>query len=184
MRIYKNLIFFFTLLLLINDAHSQGTANLFLQKADKAYRSMQYANAAIYYEKYLSEPKKTENTSRVNAVLLAIADSYWNMRDFNHASFWYKRLPSSITNLSTLVRYRTAELLAKEEKYEEAANMLSTLPDFKLRAKGFLETDEMKTDSADWKIKYLDLNTPYYKEFSPLILKNMFLWTTNEPQKI
>jgi outer membrane protein OmpA-like peptidoglycan-associated protein len=74
-----------------------------------------------------------------------------------------------------------AELLASQEKYLEASAMLSSLPAFGARAKGFQEIDAMKADSSDWKLRFLDLNTPYYREFSPLILNNMFLWSTNEP---
>jgi outer membrane protein OmpA-like peptidoglycan-associated protein len=68
-----------------------------------------------------------------------------------------------------------------DKNYTDASKVLSDFPEFKARANGFLDVDEMNKDSADWTINYLGLNTKNYREFSPLVVDSKFLWSTNEP---
>ena len=162
---------------------AQSKSKIALQKANQAYRALQFATAATYFNEYLSATSKKEVPTEKNAAVLTLADCYWNLRNYALASNWYKQLPSSISDSNNVVKYRMAELFATEGKYKEASALLSTIPGYELRAKGYLETDIMRADSADWNLRYLDLNTPYYREFSPLIVNNMFLWSSNELQK-
>jgi outer membrane protein OmpA-like peptidoglycan-associated protein/tetratricopeptide (TPR) repeat protein len=166
-----------------NNLDAQGNSKIALQKANQAYRALQFANAATYFNQYLSAVSKIEATPEKNTAVLIMADCYWNLRNYTLAGYWYNQLPASISDTSNVVKYRKAELLATEGKYKEASALLSTIPGYALRAKGYMETDAMRADSADWKLRYLDLNTPYFREFSPLIVNNMFLWSSNELQK-
>jgi outer membrane protein OmpA-like peptidoglycan-associated protein len=183
MRLIKNLSFavFFLGLSIISNGQDKASSNLNLQKASKAYESFRFSTAAIYFQKYLKTATSNGSEEEVNKTLLKIADCYWNIRDYQNANLWYSKVPSAFLNSNPLAKRRLSELLAGQENYQAASTMLSTLPEFSARAKGFNHIDEMKADSADWSIRYLDLNTPYYKEFSPLVINNSFLWSTNEP---
>lgn len=183
MHIYKSLILSLALLMTFNNLDAQVNPKIALQKANQAYRALQFANAATYFNQYLSSVSKTEATPEKNAAVLTMADCYWNLRNYTLAGNWYNQLPASISDTNNVVKYRKAELLATEGKYKEASALLSTIPGYELRAMGYLETDAMKADSADWNLRYLDLNTPYFREFSPLIVNNMFLWSSNELRK-
>lgn len=184
MRLMKNLLLPVLFLgLSVLNAQDKQPSNVNLQKANKAYESFQFSVAAEYYGKYLNAANRKGSEAEVNKAILSIADCYWNVRDYKNANYWYSKVPSTVTDTIPTARLRIAELLAGQEKYLAASAMLSSLPAFGARAKGFQEIDAMKADSADWKLRFLDLNTPYYREFSPLILNNMFLWSTNEPTR-
>jgi thioredoxin-like negative regulator of GroEL len=144
-----------------NNLDAQGNSKIALQKANQAYRALQFANAATYFNQYLSAVSKIEATPEKNTAVLTMADCYWNLRNYTLAGYWYNQLPATVSDTSNVVKYRKAELLATEGKYKEASALLSTIPGYGLRAKGYLETDAMRADSADWKLRYLDLNTQY-----------------------
>ena len=166
-----------------SNGQEKASSNVNLQKANKAYESLQFSNAAEYFGKYLNAANRKGSETEVNRAMLSIADCYWNIRDYKKSNYWYSKVPSTVIDTIPVARLRMSELLAGQEKYLEASALLSSLPAFSARAKGFQEIDFMKADSADWRLRYLDLNTPYYREFSPLIVNNMFLWSTNEPTR-
>ena len=185
MRLLKNSLLLSCLLVLsiISNGQDKASSNVNLLKANKAYETLQFSTAAEYFGKYLNAANRKGSEAEVNKALLSIADCYWNIRDYKKANYWYAKVPGSVVDTIPVARLRMAELLAGQEKYLEASALLSSLPAFEARAKGFQEIDAMKKDSADWALRFLDLNTPYYREFSPLIVNNMFLWSTNEPTR-
>lgn len=165
-----------------NSLPVKQRTDYFLSRATKSHRALQFANAAIYYNKYLvSKNKKTTKDQTI--AILGLADCYWNMRDYALAKSWYGKLSSAEMNASKIAQFRMAELLAMDKKYTDASKALSGFPEFKARANGFLVVDEMNKDSADWTINYLGLNTKKYREFSPLVVGSKFLWSTNEPSQ-
>lgn len=115
--------------------------------------------------------------------MLGLADCYWNMRNYAMAKEWYSKLSPPEINSNRIAQYRMAEILAMDLNYNEASKTLATFPEFKSRANSFLEVAEMNKDSADWTVHYLGLNTVNYREFSPLVINNKFLWSTNEPSE-
>jgi len=189
----KNLLLFFVLAgFVISSSNGQESSNslpkkesndYFLSRATKSHRALQYANAAIYYNKYVVSKNNKKTSKDQTTAILGLADCYWNMRDYALAKSWYGKLSSAEMNASKIAQFRMAELLAMDKNYSDASKVLSDFPEFKARANGFLVVDEMNKDSADWTINYLGLNTRNYREFSPLVVGSKFLWSTNEPSQ-
>ena len=159
-------------------AGAQEKKHYFLVQAENARQNLQYAKAATYYQQYMVAVKTKTGTDKQQAIE-GLADCYWNMRNYAFASYWYNQLTGTTTNSISAIR--KAEMLAREEKYADAAALLQNT-NLSAKAKGFLKTAYMKKDSADWNIGYMDFNTAVYREFSPVVINNKLIWSTNEPR--
>lgn len=160
-------------------AGAQAKKHYFLVQAENARQHLQYAKAATYYQQYMLAVKTKTGTDNQQAIE-GLADCYWNMRNYTFAAYWYNQLTgtAATNSVSTI---RKAELLAREEKYTDASVLLQNTS-LSAKAKSYLKTAYMKKDSADWSIGYLDFNTAAYREFSPVVMNNKLIWSTNEPR--
>lgn len=151
-----------------------------LTNAAAAAAQLNYIKAVNYYKQFLSTEKKA-SLSLKEIAITGIADSYWKMRDYANASYWYDQLSPAALAASETALYRKAEMLARKGKYEDAASLLINLKRFNAKAASYKNPGTLKKDSADWKINYLDLNTKFFREFSPALINNSLVWSTNEP---
>ncbi|MFZ9688102.1 MAG: OmpA family protein [Chitinophagaceae bacterium] len=151
--------------------------NSTLQQADKAYENLQFDAAAKFYEKNYAAGNAD------NKIAMKIADCYWNTRAYNKSLLWYNKLPKEVISENELLSRRYAELNAMKGDYDFAAEKLNKINGLQNRAEGFRYKNEFVKDSADWYIGFANINTPEYREFSPLILGQKFVWSTNEPIK-
>lgn len=168
-----------TLVLTTLCISAQEKKHYFLVQAESARQNLQYAKAATYYQQYMAAVKTKTGIDKQQAIE-GLADCYWNLRNYAFAAYWYNQLTGTAAT-NTLNAVRKAELLARDEKYADAAALLQTTT-LTAKAKGFLKTAYMKKDSADWSISYLDFNTAVYREFSPVVIHNKLIWSTNEPR--
>lgn len=160
-------------------AGAQGKKHYFLMQAENAKQNLQYAKAVTYYQQYMMKVKTIAGADKQLAIE-GLADCYWNMRNYTFAAYWYNQLTGA-SAANSLISQRKADILAREEKYAEAAAMLQNTA-HAAKARGFLKSAYMKKDSADWTISYLDFNTAAYREFSPVVINNKLIWSTNEPR--
>ena len=167
--------FVFTMLF----AGAQEKKHYFLVQAENARQNLQYAKAATYYQQYMVAVKTKPDTDKQQAIE-GLADCYWNMRNYAFAAYWYNQL-TGIAATNSISTIRKAELFARAEMYAEASALLQNTT-LSSKAKSFLKTAYMKKDSADWNISYLDFNTAVYREFSPVVINNKLIWSTNEPR--
>ena len=178
---YKKSLSIVFFLLSVSLLQAQDIVTMLLSKGDKSYNDLQYSNALAYYRQAYSRASKSAIlSSKKEDVAAKVADCYWLTRNYDSAFVWYSRLSSS----SDAIQHRKAELSAILGRYAEAAALLKSVTGFSDRANGFLSTDAMKKDSADWSVSYLDgINTEYFREFSPVLVDSAIIWTTNQPKK-
>ena len=148
-----------------------------LQRATIAYEDLEYYSAAKLFESY----NKIDSTDQ--KVISKIANCYWNMRQYDHARIWYGKLSVDTVAMNSQLSRRIAELYAMEGAYAKAAAELTKTKGLESRIKGFLQKDRFLKDSADWRIEYLNINTPKYREFSPMLIGSSIIWSTNEPKR-
>jgi outer membrane protein OmpA-like peptidoglycan-associated protein len=150
-----------------------------LNKANIAYEDLNYSIAADRYEVYL---RNTGNQSK--EALSKLADCYWQMREYNDALRVYKLLyPKIDQTISKYERIRISELFARYGEYQQAAEWLKGVYGYELRAKVYNKKEsltQMKKDSIDWTVSFLNINTPY-REFSPFLLNNILFFSSNKP---
>jgi|GEM_PF-5966455 len=178
---YKKSLSIVFFLFSVSMLQAQDIVTMLLSKGDKSYNDLQYSNALAYYRQaYVRASKSATLSSKKEDVAARVADCYWLTRNHDSAYVWYSRLNSA----SDAIQYRRAELSAILGKYAEAASLLKSVTGFSDRAMGFLSTDAMKKDSADWAVSYLDgINTAYFREFSPVLVDSAIIWTTNQPKQ-
>ncbi|MEY3433172.1 MAG: hypothetical protein RL131_1108, partial [Bacteroidota bacterium] len=156
--------------------HAQDKSSSYSKKGDKHYALLQYSSAVAYYKQgysVASESAKDQLASKV-------ADCYWLLRNHDSAYVWYGKVSSS----DATAQYRKAELNAMFGNYSQASSALSSMSSFSQRSAGFSKTNKMKADSADWTLTYADnINTDYFREFSPAASQNGLVWATNQPKK-
>ena len=174
---FKKSVLFISFLLLTGFFAFAQKRTATLQQANIAYDNLQFAAAVHWYEKYYS------SVSANDKVALKIADSYWNIRQYDKAMLWYSKLSKETIGQNELLNRRLAELNAIKGNYAEAADQLYTINGFQKRAEGFRNRDQFYKDSADWSISYLTINTSFFREFTPLLLGQKFVWSTNEYNK-
>jgi outer membrane protein OmpA-like peptidoglycan-associated protein len=167
------IVLFCICLSLTNTTFAQKS-NYVLQQANKTYDNMQFSIALKLYEKYY--PSDTSN----NTVILRVADCYWRARDYEKSFLWYKRALNDTISKDPALNRRFAELNAIKGNYDYAAEKLNAIPQFQERAEGFKFKNEFLKDSGDWRIGYLNINTPKFKEFSPFLFNGKFIWSTNQ----
>ena len=150
-----------------------------LNKADIAYNSARFAVAVGYYETYL------QNYSTYQPEILSkLADCYWQMREYDNAFRVYKNLyPKANKTQNKQIKYRIAELFARNDQYQQASEWLKEVTGYQLKAKLYIDKkalNSLKKDSLDWKIVFLNINTTY-REFSPFIANNSLFFSSNKP---
>ena len=157
---------------------SKSGSGILLRKATSAYQDLKYAVAAGYFESLLLNQNYSKQT-----ILLPLADCYWQIRDYDKAEKIYKQLyPIISDSVSVSARIRIAEIYARKENYPLASEWLSTVAGYEEKAHNYGDYEyinEMRRDSADWKIGYLSINTPY-REFSPYFKINTLLFSSNK----
>lgn len=179
MRFLKNTLLWSLLVGTLMSANAQQEKQpKLLQLGAKARKDLQYAHAITYYLQYLQNTRKVDAQNKVMAQT-ALADCFWKMRNYTAADYWYRQLPASAKD--ALTNYRGAELLARQKNYSAAAELLNGMQQYSEKRKGYLNTNALVKDSADWTISYLNINTPDYREFSPLVAGQSLIWSTNEP---
>jgi len=150
-----------------------------LNKADISYHNFNFSVAADYYETYLQSSSKSPTK-----VLAKLADCYWQMRAYGHALRVYLLMyPSGIQGANMQDQHRIAELYARYGQYQQAFVWLKGVTGYNLKARIYNEADSitaMKKDSLNWKLGFLNLNTPY-REFSPFIVNNSLFFSSNKP---
>lgn len=150
-----------------------------LNKANTAYDDLDFFIAADRYEVYL---QNTGNQSK--EALSKLADCYWQMREYSDALRVYTLLyPKIDQTISKYERIRICELFARSGEYQKAAEWLKGLYGYELKAKAYSKKEsliQMKRDSSDWTIRFLNINTSY-REFSPFLLSNILFFSSNKP---
>lgn len=188
MRFYKSISLAFCFFLLFGISNAQKMSNVLLQKGDNAYAQMQYAEAMINYkqayQKQISATGSIQNIQQKENTAVKIADCYWLMRNLDSAYQWYSKVSETYPDSTGRIRVRKAELNAIRGDYKQAADQLSGLPEYASRADGFLKVNKMLVDSADWTLHYAqNINTDYFREFSPMLIDSGMTWATNQPTK-
>ena len=117
----QHLLLFAVLLGLCGTAVSQEQPSL-RDRADELYRRYEYANAAKLYVK-LADARKPRLQD-----LERLADSYWQMNDYESAENWYARVVSHEDSpAENLLAY--GEVLKVNGKYAEAKEQLQAYAD-------------------------------------------------------
>ena len=153
-----------------------------LVKADNAYQQLHFANASALYNQYIS----LASDSIAREVYEKLFNCYWQMREFrlskNIMKQMVEKFPNEITNADKI---RFSELAARDADYKAAALWLKNVEGYNKKTEFYENVkgiDELKSDSVDWNINFLNINTPY-REFSPFIFGDNLLFTTNMPPK-
>lgn len=180
----KKSIIILCLLFISSFLNAQDIISAITKKGDKAYARLQYSSAVEFYKQAYSNKKISSSEDQKTALAAKVADCYWLMRNLDSASVWYAKVPSNTTDPNGVIKFRRAEINAAEENYAKASSGLTGAKGYEQRADGYKKTARMKSDSADWTIKYLDgINTNYFREFSPLVNNGGLIWATNQPKK-
>lgn len=151
-----------------------------LEKAKSAYDNYKFSIAAHYFEAYLLDYSNLNDF-----ICKELADCYWQMREYDK-SLWVYKLLSSAEFLNQHEKVRVAELYARHGQYQEAYSWLNQVVDYKAKAEAYNNTvalNQMKTDSLNWKLGFLNINTSY-REFSPFFANNILFFSSNKPLSI
>jgi outer membrane protein OmpA-like peptidoglycan-associated protein len=150
-----------------------------LKKAELAYRELRYAQAAGYYEAYISE-----NAQQDKPVLLNLADCYWQMRNYPKALKAYQAVyPYGKEDATSETQYRMAELYAYQGNYVQAARWLDHVKGYEAKAGAYKSSETMEAlqkDSIPWKVGFLNINSGY-RDFCPLVADSVLLFSSNRP---
>jgi len=163
-----------------NSANSGAVKpDVLLRKGDYAYKDFKFTVAANYYEAYLEKSIQSQSD-----VLAKLADCYWQMRDYKKALTVYEVLyPDQYQGATQNERLRIGELYARNGHYKKAAIWLGNIVGYTQKAMVYNDTvviNEMKADSSDWKLGFLNINTSY-REFSPFCYNNTLFFSSNKP---
>jgi outer membrane protein OmpA-like peptidoglycan-associated protein len=161
-----------------NSETSKKEQASILKKADLDYDNQNYSLAAVYYEIYLT------NDENSNLVLTKLADCYWKLREYDDAFRIYSLLfPNGGEKATRQQRLRIGELYARFGKYEVASQWLKKVNGYEHKADTYndkLKLDGMRKDSVNWKLGFLDINTPH-REFSPFLADSILFFSSNRP---
>jgi hypothetical protein len=155
----------------------------YFRVAEKSFYNKEYHYAIPFYKSVLNQrPGKKDSV-----VILRLADCYWNIREYDSASVYYKLYKSKFTKPVYYVWWRIAELAANSRRYLEAAETMEDIkgrfPDRQKkladeRWKGFSNADTFLKDSLSWHMSRLQLNSEQ-SEYSPQYYKEGLLFLTN-----
>ncbi|ADQ79232.1 OmpA/MotB domain protein [Paludibacter propionicigenes WB4] len=178
------------LLTWINTIFSQNTkpktsrskAIEMLQRADAQYNNSSYSVAAKDYEEYL-----IQDGSHPETVLSKLADCYYQMRANDNALRVYKLLfKNGKEGATELQKIRVGELYARHGMYQQAADWLKDVKGYSAKASVYnsaISLDSLKKDSLNWKIGFLNVNTPY-RDYSPVLIDSVLFFTSNKPLSV
>lgn len=172
-------------------------ANTILLQADRHYQYANYAKAVTLYEQVIAQtkllvteeatPEQQEKIQQEKIQLFTkTADCYWKMRQYDKA----RKALSEINNINTdklsnTEKNRLAELYSLTGEYEMAAKLFEQTPQGVEKARLYKQADffdKLKADSADWTIGLININSTY-SDFSPAILGNNIVFSSNRPQE-
>lgn len=175
-------ILMIVMFILVNMSTAYAANSKSLWKAEEAYKNNLYDVAVQYFENYLKESKSAVETD----VLLKLADSYWQMREYDKASDIYDKISTeNSSNITLAERVRISNLEARMKDYEKAAFWLNDQAGYEERMSSYVDRtqiDKLSADSIDWKVEPLNINTNY-REFSPVVYDNSFLFSSNRAVK-
>ncbi len=155
--------------------------NMSQKLADKEYANLHYSDAAELYEQSLK--KDSNNTETIKK----LADCYFKTRESVKAERAYRKL-INMGFQDTEVTLGYAESLARNGKYEEARFYYdkydAMMPEDKRGAafaKSYENLSKLYSDSARYKIYYLNINTQQ-ADFSPVPYKDGLVFTSARVQ--
>jgi tetratricopeptide (TPR) repeat protein len=141
---------------------------------------LRYAYAIPFLKKYIKEGK-------VDSASLSMLGQCYKMQNrFDSAIYFYQKLDSLIPVRSNDL----AELYATVGDYDKAIksyqNLIALQSDkstavysmYERRLQGFLTRSKFDRDSLDYKVRYLQINTPY-NEFGAALLDSGFVFESN-----
>lgn len=146
---------------------------------------LRYAYAIPFLKKYIKEGK-------VDSASLSMLGQCYKMQNrFDSAIYFYQKLDSLIPVRSNDL----AELYATVGDYDKAIksyqNLIALQYDkstalysmYERRLQGFLTRSKFDRDSLDYKVRYLQINTPY-NEFGAALLDSGFVFESNRSKKV
>jgi len=146
---------------------------------------LRYAYAIPFLKKYIKEGK-------VDSASLSMLGQCYKMQNrFDSAIYFYQKLDSLIPVQSNDL----AELYATVGDYDKAIksyqNLIALQYDkstalysmYERRLQGFLTRSKFDRDSLDYKVRYLQINTPY-NEFGAALLDSGFVFESNRSKKV
>ena len=146
---------------------------------------LRYAYAIPFLKKYIKEGKVD------SASLSMLGQCYKIQNRFDSAIYFYQKLDSLIPVRSNDL----AELYATVGDYDKAIksyqNLITLQSDkstalysmYERRLQGFLTRSKFDRDSLDYKVRYLQINTPY-NEFGAALLDSGFVFESNRSKKV
>ncbi len=152
---------------------------------EKEFTDQRYMYAIPFFNTALKYPGKNDSTA-----LLHLAESYWYTKNYDSAKIIYQKFESSFGPQFTTTQ-RLAELSANQKDYSKAINdykkLLGEVPLrysslLNERLAGFSRADEYKTDSLDYSVKLLKLNTKQ-QDFSPYFFGNGLVFVSSRYTK-
>ena len=171
-------LFTFSMIGIGNQTVAQNTV---LSKAQKAYSLMQYDVAAKLLENYFQQDGSRNNID----LLMQLADSYWKMREYTKAESVYEEINLlDSSRINDTERIRISNMEARNWKYQNAAKWLEGLSGYEARQLNFINkkiTNAASAESDNWDVKPLNINTKY-REFSPVLVNDYLLFTSNSAQ--
>jgi outer membrane protein OmpA-like peptidoglycan-associated protein len=146
---------------------------------------LRYAYAIPFLKKYIKEGK-------IDSASLSMLGQCYKMQNrFDSAIYFYQKLDSLIPVRSNDL----AELYATVGDYDKAIksyqNLIALQSDkstalysmYERRLQGFLTRAKFDRDSLDYKVRYLQINTPY-NEFGAALLDSGFVFESNRSKKV
>lgn len=154
-------------------SYTQGQGIFFTEKmADKEFNRFNYTKAIKLYLHVVQ--KKTDDTR----IIRNIAESYRKLNDSKNAEIWYQNLVNQKSAQAADILYY-AQTLAKEGKYEKAANWYSRYSDLaipksiegKMFSLAYNDLHKFYKDSSYFILKKASFNS-LKSDFSPVFYKN------------
>jgi outer membrane protein OmpA-like peptidoglycan-associated protein len=146
---------------------------------------LRYAYAIPFLKKYIKEGK-------VDSASLSMLGQCYKMQNrFDSAIYFYQKLDSLIPVQSNDL----AELHATVGDYDKAIKSYQKLVAlqsdkstavysmYERRLQGFIKRAKFDRDSLDYKVRYLQINTPY-NEFGAALLDSGFVFESNRSKKV
>ncbi|WP_207536151.1 OmpA family protein [Desertivirga arenae] len=172
-------IYLLSIILFISSQIFAQKKVIYRTKGDKEFNALRYRAAIQLYK--LSDTTDQE-------VIQKIADSYRAVKDYKNAQAWYQKQAEQADQTAAFY-LKYADVLAANGQYEASHKYynqyLLKKPSDK-RAKNLSDSyNKLKSfykDSADWKIKYLAINTPK-DEFSPVFFKRGLIFSSNRDRR-
>jgi outer membrane protein OmpA-like peptidoglycan-associated protein len=184
-KIYTLFIFVFI------ASHFYGAAQVAKPKASllalakTEMGQLRYAYAIPFLKKYIKDGK-------VDSVSLSMLGQCYKMQNrFDSAIYFYQKLDSLIPVQSNDL----AELYATVGDYDKAIksyqNLIALQSDkstalysmYERRLQGFITRAKYDRDSLDYKVRFLQINTPY-NEFGAALLDSGFVFESNRSKKV